>query len=103
MAIGPDLLEQVAALLREAGRAHHKAFAASDGEDPEWPLWYARHLRAALGRVLGASFNESELADLLVLADRDHRARAPDADWPAYYARFCIERSGGATPGRTEP
>ena len=103
MSVGPELVEQIAVLLREAGRAHHAAFATSGGEDPDWPAWYARYLREALGRILVAAFNERELADLLMLADRDHRARAPDADWPVHYAKFCLERSGRNTPGRAEP
>src|SRR5437867_6375182 len=46
-------IEQLAALFREAGAAHHKAFAATDGEDPDWPSWYARYLAPRLQQALG--------------------------------------------------
>jgi len=32
---------RVAELFRDAGTAHHRAFAATHGEDAEWPAWYA--------------------------------------------------------------
>ena len=32
-------------LLLEAGRAHHAAFAATDGADPDWSIWYADYLQ----------------------------------------------------------
>ena len=35
---------RIAELFRAAGQAHERAFAATNGEDPEWPVWYARHL-----------------------------------------------------------
>ena len=28
-------------LFAEAGPAHHRAYFAVDGADPDWPLWYA--------------------------------------------------------------
>jgi hypothetical protein len=32
------LTEELTNLLNETAEAHHKAFAATDGEDPEWPI-----------------------------------------------------------------
>jgi hypothetical protein len=37
-----DLLAEV---LRTTGEAHHKAYVATDGEDPEWALLHAEHLQ----------------------------------------------------------
>jgi len=39
-----DAETRLATLLDEVADAHHDAFAASDGEDPEWPRWYAHHV-----------------------------------------------------------
>jgi hypothetical protein len=36
--------EELAALFREVGAAHHRAFATTNGDDPDWPTWYAEHL-----------------------------------------------------------
>lgn len=32
------LTDQLTELFRQTGKAHHEAFAASDGADEEWPL-----------------------------------------------------------------
>lgn len=32
------LTDELANLLNETAEAHHKAFAATDGEDAEWPI-----------------------------------------------------------------
>lgn len=83
---------QVESLLREAGRAHHQAYIATDGADPDWPLWYAEFLRERLAATLGAGFTKSELVYLLVSLDREVQRLAPGADWQAYYAKALVER-----------
>ena len=47
-----ELRKNLADLFLETGHAHHAAFAATDGADPEWPIWYAEHLQAPLTKVL---------------------------------------------------
>jgi hypothetical protein len=84
------LIVRVAKLLREAGEAHHRAFSATNGEDSEWPLWYAGYVQEGLEKLLGAAMTKSELVYLLVAAEKDHALRNPRADWPAYYAEFVV-------------
>ena len=62
-----DLSTSLEGLFREAREAHHQAYIETDGADPEWPLWYAEHLRERLGALLNASFTKSELVYLLIL------------------------------------
>ena len=81
---------RIAELLRAAGQAHHHAFAATNGDDPEWPGWYARHLTPGL---LGASLAPEALAEQLRTVDAEHRAKAPSQDWAAYYADWFLARS----------
>lgn len=88
----PDLIERLSDLFMETGHAHHKAFIETDGNDPDWPLWYAEHLREPLGEHLGANFTKTQLVYLLVLADNQQNHEAPGAKWPRYFARFFIER-----------
>src|SRR5687767_10590903 len=38
----------LAEIFRAAGKAHHRAFAATKGDDPRWPEWYARDLAPML-------------------------------------------------------
>ena len=88
----PDLVQRLSELFKETGQAHHQAFIEVDGDDPDWPLWYAEHLHEPLGEYLSATLTRAELVYLLVLADKEHNLRAPGAQWPRYFARFFIER-----------
>jgi hypothetical protein len=46
------LTDELANLLDETAEAHHKAFAPTEGKDPDWPLWYADYLLEKLRRML---------------------------------------------------
>lgn len=74
--------------LVETAEAHHKAFSATEGEDPDWPIWYADHLLNNMHKLLKANFTKSELIYLLVKADKEMGVYAPSAEWHSYYARF---------------
>lgn len=87
-----DLLTPIESLFREAASAHHQAFIETDGADPDWPLWYADHLRERLGALFNARFTRSELVYLIVTAAKEQETFAPGADWPKYYARFFVKR-----------
>jgi len=79
----------VAALLGETAQAHHQAYAATDGFDPEWPWWYAERLVDPL-RDLGVAVTKSRIVFVLVGAERD----LPEVGegWPeAYAARLIAE------------
>lgn len=82
----------VADLLRQTGRAHHEAFLATDGDDPDWPIWYADYARDKLADEFGLEFHKSRLIYCLMSAEIEHQARAPDADWPEFYAAELLNR-----------
>ncbi len=86
-----DLSRQLEELFHEVAKAHHHAYIETDGADPEWPLWYAEHLRDRLGPLLDASFTKSELVHMLVLVANEQPLRAPGANWARYYAKFFLE------------
>jgi len=86
------LVNELANLLNEAAEAHHKAFTASEGEDPDWPLWYADYLLEKMRQMLKAKFTKSELIYLLVSADKKNGVVAPGAYWPTFYAKYIISR-----------
>jgi NAD(P)H-hydrate epimerase len=86
--------KELEALLHEAGEAHHQAYAATDGADADWPIWYAEYLRDRLAGLLNASFSKSELVYLLISLDREVQRVAPGCNWRAYYARLLLERYG---------
>ncbi|MEQ9692031.1 MAG: glutathione S-transferase N-terminal domain-containing protein [Bauldia litoralis] len=78
-------------LFTATAEAHHEAYAATGGNDPEWPLWYAEHLHAPLTEALDAGFTRSLLVYCLMNADLEHQARSPDTAWQAFYADHFIE------------
>ena len=86
------LVNELANLLNEAAEAHHKAFTASEGEDPDWPLWYADYFLEKMRQMLKAKFTKSELIYLLVSADKKNGVVAPGAYWPRFYAKYIISR-----------
>ena len=89
-------LEQLTELFQETGKAHHQAFLDTDGEDPEWPLWYAEYLEKRLGPFLAAPMTRSRLVFCLVGADSEHQATASDTPWPEFYAKHVLECFGTA-------
>jgi glutaredoxin len=95
-------LEQLTKLFEETGSAHHRAFADTDGEDPEWPLWYAEHLHGRLTGFLAAPLTRSRLVFCLMEADSEHRAVEPDTPWPHFYARRLLECQGPAEAPRED-
>ena len=86
--------QELAAVFRAAGSAHHDAFSQTDGDDPEWPLWYAEYLQEPLGKLFNTGFTRSELVYLLLSAEKDRQAEHSAPAWPEYYARFFRERYG---------
>jgi len=87
----PRLHAQLSRLIRDCERAHRAAFAATNGEDPEWPLWYADCLRQPLEQSLQTDFHRSQLVYCLMNADFEHTARAPGTDWADFVAAELIE------------
>ena len=87
-----DKRNTIAALLRVAGRAHHQAFIETDGDDPDWPDWYASYLSANLNTMLETKLEHTQLRDLLVELDQSQRAEAPDGDWTHFYAERLLDR-----------
>lgn len=82
---------ELARLLRETSKAHHAAFRASDGFDPEWASWYAPYLQTRLGDRLGREVTRSELTYLLIKAERQQAAAGDESPWPQYYADVLLE------------
>ncbi|NIV31834.1 MAG: hypothetical protein GWN58_20810 [Anaerolineae bacterium] len=83
-------VDELAELLRQAGKAHHQAYIETDGEDPEWPLWYAEYLIDKVPEHLGRQPTKSELVYLLLAAAKRQDVEANDDPWPEYYARFLL-------------
>jgi hypothetical protein len=87
-----NLIDELATLLNETAEAHHKAFSATNGEDAEWPIWYADYLLEKMRIMLNYKFTKSELIYILVSAEKENGRIAPGAYWPKFYANFIVSR-----------
>ena len=87
-------IEKLAALFKETGNAHHEAFAATDGEDPDWAIWYADYIQARVSDLLDTQLTRSQLIYCLMFVEFERAARSPDAEWTAYYADHLVEWRG---------
>jgi NAD(P)H-hydrate epimerase len=90
--------DRLAELLRKTAQAHHRAFAATDGADPDWPAWYARYLceNGFEHQMEGDTLSVTRLTRLLIEADRQHRAKAPGTPWELFYAKLLRARAHGS-------
>lgn len=88
-----DQMEQVAKLLLETGQAHHAAYIEVDGDDADWPLWYANYLQKRLPPLLGKNLTISELVYLMIDLEQQQRVEEPDSSWYNYYARRLVEQN----------
>ena len=87
-------VEQVAALLKEAGETHHTVYRIVDGDDPDWASWYADWLirLSELPKILETTPVRSALVYELVRLDREFNASKVDEPWERYYARQLLQR-----------
>jgi hypothetical protein len=86
-----ESFDRLVALFHETGQAHHAAYAETDGDDPDWPIWYAGFLVDRLPEILNNEITRSELVYSLVLLSRQQSQLADKTEWPEYYARYFIE------------
>jgi len=85
-------IRELARLFREAGAAHHQAFLDTNGDDPDWPHWYALYLGPKLRALFGLSVSLEELARLLMALEAERMRQKPAADWPTFYADYLLSR-----------
>ena len=77
---------KVEELLGETAAAHHEAFSETNGEDAEWPLWYATYLVDRLRAASSFAGTRSELVYWIVKLDRDYADADSAIPWQRFYA-----------------
>jgi hypothetical protein len=85
--------DQLADLLKRTGDAHHAAYKATDGTDPEWASWYSGHLQTLLGDRLGRPITRSEIVYLLCKAQMEQEATGSTESWTDYYAKLMLSET----------
>jgi hypothetical protein len=90
--------DPLAELLSRTAEAHHRAFAATDGEDPDWPSWYASYLfqNGFEHLVEVGALSVPGLSRLLIEADGRHRAESNGTSWELFYANLLRARAQGS-------
>ncbi len=85
-------------LLADVAREHHEA---TGGENSEWARWYAARLVGQIDSLVGFSPEMQQIREWLEEADERHRAEAPEARWPFYYAELILDSAGDQSQTRT--
>ena len=99
-----DTVEQIATVLAAAGPAHHTAYIETDGDDPEWPLWYAEHVIEYLRTILQRpGLTVSRVVWAFVDSDESHRRDAPDTPWHGHYAERFADQLRPTRADRLDP
>lgn len=83
---------RLSGLFTETAKAHHEAFAATDGNDPEWPIWYADYVQEPISEILHSRFLKSSLIYCLMNADFEYTAREVDVQWQKFYSKHFLDR-----------
>ncbi len=85
-----DMQYRLSVLLQQTLDAHHRAFIEVDGDDPEWPLWYAGYLQLRLDEEFGLALTQSELVYWLVRAEKQRLAEHSQTAWQDFYAEHWL-------------
>lgn len=84
-------LDRLVGLIKSTAKAHHLAFEDVNGEDADWPQWYAASMHADFERLIGRKVGVDGVADLLERFDELHAEEAPDEPWSHFYARKLLD------------
>ena len=89
--------EKLAELLHTAARKYPVVCRIADGDEADWPRWYAKWLLdlADFPSLLPAKPARSEVVEALIHADSLYAETAPADRWEDVYARELIARFGG--------
>lgn len=89
-----DSVTQLGRLLAATARSHHEA---TGGVNEHWAEWYASRLVGEIDSHVGFSPSLDQVREWLTIADEKHRAEAPEARWPFYYAELILDTVDGST------
>jgi hypothetical protein len=93
-----ELVDRLDRAFAPIGPAHHAAFIDTDGFDPDWALWYARHAAAEVREILDQpELTESRLVWAFISAADAHAVQGADAPWPRFYAEWFVRELATAT------
>ena len=86
-------VDDLASLIKQTGEAHHAAYEASDGVDPEWAMWYSAHFQTLVGDRLGRKITRSEIVYWFLLAQKRIDEVESSTPWPLFYAEVFLSEA----------
>ena len=85
--------DTITTLLHKAGEEHLVTHKETNGDDPDWAIWYAGYLlENGFAGLLDAKLVKSDLIYLLVLVDKQQKCEAPSVNWEKFYVDFFVNR-----------
>lgn len=87
-----NISQKIQELLIETKKEHDQAFTETNGEDPEWPMWYAGYLKEKLTALLNIEITKSELIYLLISAEEKRKKSKAKKEWQKYFSDFLIKK-----------
>ena len=85
-----DRVEEIAALLVQAGSAHHQyeQTALKGVYDQEWPRWYAGYVvEQGISALLGHVVTVDQVTAFFITSYREFQRLKPNEDWAVFTAR----------------
>ena len=83
--------DRLSELFTNTAKAHHEAFKSTNGNDAEWPIWYANYIQDPISEILDTPFLKSNLIYCLMNADFEYTAKEVDTHWQNFYSKHFIQ------------
>jgi len=89
-----EQIKELAELFMKTGKAHHTAFIETDGEDPDWAIWYGKYLEEPLSNILNTDLSAGEITERLISLDKKFTAEPSSSHWTEFYAAKLVVKYG---------
>lgn len=91
---GNDQIEKITELFISTGKAHHRAFIETDGEDPDRAIWYGKYLEEPLADTLTTKLSPGENSERLTSLDKKFSSLSAPEHWTKIYANALVGAEG---------
>lgn len=88
-----ETIKKLSELLHEVAELHHQVYKITDGDDPDWAIWYAHWLihLSNFSKLFPTNPIESEVIYLFVKMDKEYTSSNKEVSWEIYYAEKLLE------------
>lgn len=89
-----EQIKKLTELFMATGHAHHQAFIETDGEDPDWAIWYGNYLEEPFAEILSIKLSADEITNQLISLDKNFTDASLSGHWTEFYADKLVETYG---------